>query len=246
MYGLYTPVLLFQAFCVYHAYRKNADQRWYWLILLVPLIGSVIYLYYNLSDPATIKSLREGLKEVVVSNYRIEQLEKALAFSESHTNRVNLADAYVDVGRYKDAIPLYHACLQGFMVDDPPIRIKLLSAYFMNDQYAEAVKMGDELESLREFREAEQRLAYAWALFHLGEPERADQVFQDMDRSFTNYLQRFEYCKFLVRTEKQDTAKAKLSELLAEFEQMQDSERRHSRSSQRDVRALYEDLMRPA
>lgn len=246
MYGLYTPVLLFQAFCIYHAYRNNAGPRWYLLILLIPLIGSVIYLYYNLNDPATVRSLRESLKEVVVSNYHIEQLEKALAFSETHTNRMNLADAYVGAGRYKDAIPLYHACLQGFMTDDPPIRIKLLHAYFMNDQYAEAVKLGDELEALKEFRNAEQRLAYAWALYHLGEMERAEEVFRDMDRSFTNYLQRFEYCKFLVRTEKQDKAKEKLSELLDEFEQMQDSERSHSRSSQRDVRALYEDLMRPA
>lgn len=245
MFGLYS-VLLFQAFCVYHAYRKNVEQRWYWLIMLVPLIGSVIYLVYNLNDRTTIKSFKESLKEVVVSDYRIEQLEKALDFSDSLTNKVNLADAYVEAGRYKDAVPLYKACLQGFMADDPPIRIKLLYAHFMNGNYTDAVKLGDDLEGVKEFRDAEQRLTYAWALFHQGAVERAEQVFQDMDRSFTNYMHRFEYCKFLVRTEKKDTAREKLSELMGEFDQMQDSERRHSRSSQRDIRALYEDLVRPA
>ncbi len=83
MLGLYTPVFLLQAFCVYHAYRNNVEQRWYWLILFFPLFGCIIYLVQNFNSASTIKSLEENVKAVVISNYKIEQLEKALRFSDS-------------------------------------------------------------------------------------------------------------------------------------------------------------------
>lgn len=246
MYGLYTPVLLLQAFCVYHAYRNNAEPRWYWVILLLPLVGSIIYLIYCLGNRSTFKTITANVKENAGSNYRITELEKAVEFTDSVTNKENLADAYMEAGRYRDAIPLYVSCLQGFMADDPALRMKLLYACFMDGDYPEAIRLGQELESEKIFKNAEERLAYAWSLYHHGDHAAAERVFQDVDRTFTNYLHRFEYCKFLIRTNKRDAAKEKLSELLQEFEQMQDGERRQKRSIQHDIRALYEHLAAPA
>ena len=62
MLGLFTPILLLQAFCVYHAYRNNVEQRWYWLILFLPLFGCIIYLVQNFNSASTIKSLEENVK----------------------------------------------------------------------------------------------------------------------------------------------------------------------------------------
>ena len=98
MYGLYTPIFLLQMFCVYHAYRNNAEQRWYWLILLFPLIGCIVYLVHTFNNRDTISAITENVKGVVISNYRIDQLEKALRFSDNVTNKVNLADAYAELG----------------------------------------------------------------------------------------------------------------------------------------------------
>jgi hypothetical protein len=238
MYGLFTPIFLLQAFCIYHAYRNNAEQRWYWLILFFPLIGCIIYLVHNFNNRATLSTLTETVKEVVITNYKLEQLEKALRFSDNHQNRVNVADAYTEVGRYRDAIKLYAACLQGFMSDDPPIRMKLLKAHFMNGDYDKAVTYGEMLESEKSFKGSEERVAYAWSLFHAGKPDVAESVFADMDRSFTNYYQRVEYCKFLLQTEKSESAKEKLTDLLEEFDQMQGSERRLKRNIHREVRDL--------
>src|SRR5688500_8079699 len=152
MYGLYTPIFLLQAFCVYHAYRNNAEQRWYWLIVFFPLIGCLIYLLHNFNNRTTIDTLTENVKEAVISNYKLEQLEKALRFSDNLKNKTNLADAYVENGRYQDAISLYSACLQGFMSDDPFVQMKLLNAHFMNGDYDSAVKYGDKLGSDKSFK----------------------------------------------------------------------------------------------
>jgi hypothetical protein len=61
-------------------------------------------MYHNFYNRNNINTIAEGVKEVVNSNYKIEQLEKALQFSDNITNKTNLADAYVGNNRYTDAI----------------------------------------------------------------------------------------------------------------------------------------------
>jgi hypothetical protein len=242
MYAYYTPILLLQAFCVYHAYKNNVEQRWYWLILFFPLIGCVIYLVQNFSSRTSIDAIAENVKEVVNSNYKIEQLEKALKFSESVTNKLNLATAYMEVERYRDAAALYAESLQGFMADDPAVTMKLCHAHFMDNNFAASVECGARLEPLKAFRNSEERVAYAWALHHAGDTGKAESIFIDMDRSFTNYYHRMEYSKFLIKTGKTELAKEKLRDLVDEFEHMNGPERRLKKNTYREIKDLYTNL----
>jgi len=239
MYGFYTPVILFQAFCLYHAYRNNAEQRWYWFILLFPGIGSAFYLFHHFYNRNGITTLTESIKGTVNSNYRITQLEKALRFSDNIRNRTNLADAYVDFGRYEDAIVLYKESLTGFMADDPGLRMKLLRAYFLNQDYTQAIALGSELEREKSFRNAEPRLAYAWALHYNGKTESAEQIFIDMDKPFTNYRHRLEYSKFLLHNGRQEDLRTKLTDLLEEFDHIRGPERKLYRDIISETKHLY-------
>ncbi len=242
MLGVYTPVILLQAFCVYHAYRNNADYRWYWLIVLFPLIGCGIYLFYHFYNRRNIQTITESVKVVVNRNYKVEQLEKAFQFSDNLTNRLNLADAYVSSGRYDEALKLYRGALTGFMADDPHIRMKLLNALVLNQNYPEAVIVGEALESDAAFRNSEQRLAYAWALYFHGRSESAEKIFMSMDKSFTNYVHRREYCKFLSETGRTEQMKEKLDEMLVEFDHMKGPERRLHRDIIQEVRSMRSSL----
>jgi hypothetical protein len=87
-------------------------------------------------------------------------------------------------------------------------------------------------------------MAYAWALHYKGQPEVAEGIFKDMDRSFTNYRHRLEYCKFLKDTNKAAALKDKLTELMEEFNHMEGSERRTYRDTIREVRDLHASYMR--
>jgi hypothetical protein len=244
MLGLYTPVFLLQAFCVYHAYRNNVEQRWYWLILLFPLFGCIIYLVQNFNSTSTIKSLEENVKAVVIGSYKTEQLEKALRFSDSVKNKIDLADEYVNIGRYVDAIQLYESALQGFMSDDPSLKMKLLNAHFMNADYGAAVQYGDSLKSEATFKNSEVRVTYAWSIYQVGQAALAETIFADMDRSFSNYYHRLEYCKFLIKTEKMELAKEKLTELMLEFDHVKGPERRLNRETFSQVKDLHASYVR--
>ncbi len=239
MIGLYTPLFILQAFCAYHAYRNNAEQRWYWLIICFPGLGCAIYLYHNFYNRNNIQTLTENVKVVVNSNYRLEQLEKAVRFSDNISNKINLADAYLNYQRYADAIVQYKECLTGYMADDPILRMKLLNALYLNQDYELAIEYGQRLESEKQFKNAEQRIAYAWALHLVGKTEVANDVFKDMDKSFTNYDHRVAYCKFLVATDKLKELKDILNELIEELEHMKGPERKLYRNTIPEIKDLY-------
>lgn len=246
MYGFYTPILILQAFCVYHAYRNNAEQRWYWFIMLFPVIGCLFYIYHAFYNRRNMRNIAESLREVVNSNYKIQQLEKNLRFADTVTNRIQLADAYVEIGRHKDAIELYQNCLQGFMDNDPMIRMKLVQGYFSSGEYAKAITYGDSLTSEKAFKNAPARISYAWSLHYNGSSDLAEDVFRDMDRSYTNYEHRTAYCKFLIETKKTEDVKNRLGELMEELEHMKGPERKLYREVKREVYDLYEKNYRTA
>jgi hypothetical protein len=238
MLGLYTPLLALQAFCVYHAYRNNADYKWYWLIIIFPLVGCLIYLYHNFYNRNTVQTITQGVKEVVNSNYRVEQLEKAVRFNDNLSNQVNLADAYVTLARYEEAIKLYSECLAGFMAEDPDLRMKVLHASFMNKDYATSVLYGEMLANEKSFKNSEARVAYAWTLHLSGKKEEAQLVFQDMNKSFTNYAHRLEYGRFLKETNQLESLKELIAELDEEFNHMKGQERRTHRHVIQQIRDL--------
>jgi hypothetical protein len=238
MFGFYTVIILLQAFCLYHAYKNNAEQKWYWFILLFSVIGCLMYLFHNFNNQNGIETMTEGLKVAANSNYKIEQLEKALRHSDNITNKINLADAYVSYGRYGDAVALYLDCLKGFMADDPALRMKLLQTYFLHQDYESAILYGNLLRSEKAFKNSEERLAFAWALHYSGKTDLAEEVFQDMDKSYSNYKHRVEYCKFLIATDKKEALKSKLNDLLEEFEHMKGPERSLHRSIIREIKDL--------
>jgi hypothetical protein len=238
MYGLYTPIILLQAFCVYHAYKNNAEQRWYWFIILFPLFGCGFYLFDHFYNRQSINAITENVKGVLNTNYKIERLEKEVRFNDSIKNRLNLAEAYLEVGRYQDAQRIYEECLTGFMSDDPDLKMKLLHTCYLTQDFSQAVELGKSLASEKRFRDSEARLAYAWSLHYLHQTDEAEQVFKDLDRPFTNYVHRLEYSKLLQSQGRKDELKNKLRDLLDEFEHMRSNEKRFHRDIIRQTRDL--------
>jgi hypothetical protein len=235
-------MLALQGFCLYHAYQSHTDQKWYYLIIFVPYIGCFIYLYDAFYSRRSVTQVTEALKQAVSSNYKIDLLEKEAEFSNSATNNIRLADAYVEVGRTAEAVALYDGCRVGFLADDESLQRKLLKALYLNHEYEKVEALGKELANRKSFKDSEERIGLAWALHKLGKTDQAKQHFDDMNRSFTNYVNRQAYCDFLVATNNLPAAKALTSELAQEFEMMKGPERRVHRDIIRQVADMQQSL----
>lgn len=242
MYGYFYPLLALQAFCIFHAYKTRQDQKWYWMIIFFPYIGCLIYLYDVFYSRRTVTHIAEGLKHVVNSNYRIEQLESAVRFSSSAKSKIDLADAYVTVGRYGEAVALYEDCLKGHLADDTSLKMKLLNAFYHNGQFQDCIGLGEQLTNDKAFRNATERISLALSYHRLGQTELAMREFEAMDRTFTNFIHRHAYAQYLLDTGNVTAAKEKVAELLSEIGMMKDIERRTHREAIGKIRDLSRQL----
>jgi hypothetical protein len=243
MFGFYTPVLILQAFCLYHAYKNNNQQKWYWMIIFFPVGGCLIYLYDSFYNTNKLRNVSEVAKNLVNSNRRIELLERDVKINDSTINKLNLADAYMTINRLEEAVKIYESCLTGFRSEDPVIQMKLLSAYFSTSEYKKVIDLGEKLSNHKEFKNSEERIALGWAYFFLNNSSTAINIFNDLNIAFANYRHRVEYTKLLLRMEKREEAASVLNQLLEEFDLIKGHERSVNRSFAREAKELSKQLV---
>lgn len=237
-------LMAMQGFCLYHAYQNRTDQKWYYIILFIPYIGCLFYLYDAFFNRSTVTEVTETIKHVVNSNYKIEQLEKEAQFNDSATNNMRLADAYMEIGRHAEAAQLYDISRVGFMTDDEGLKRKLIDAWYRAGEFEKCVALEAELKDTKAFRNSLERVSLAWALHKLGRNDEAQKHFDDMNRTFSNYAQRYSYCEFLIATSNLPRARELAGELATEFEMMKGPERRLYREIMRQVANMQQSLGR--
>jgi len=242
MFRFYTPILILQVFTIYQAYRNNADQKWFYLIIFLPFIGSALYLYDTFYNTRNIDNLSEGVKTILQDNYKIEKLKKQLASSDTMTNRLALADEYRTSGKYEKAIEYYEACLTGNYTAAPDILRKLIDCTYQFSDYRAVVTYGNKIKDDKIFRKSEERAYYAWALYETGDTEGAEREFDSMDAYFSNYRQRLEYAKFLKTIGKESKSVDLVDELLREIDSMDKYEKRLKKNITREIFAFRKGL----
>lgn len=238
----FTPLLILQVFCLYHAYTNKVDVKWYFLIILIPLIGSLIYLYYHFVNRQNIKTVSQGVESILNTDSQLLRLEKQMEFSDTVQNKTLVADKYVELGRYLEATDLYESCLEGYNQNDPKTIQKLVKAYYLDENYEKSVSYGNKLKGNPYFLKSEDAICYAWSLYYTGKVEEAEALFSKMDVAFANYIHRMEYAKFLHELDRKEEAIAKLEESISEFDHMESHEKRNMRQTIRAIELLYKEF----
>jgi hypothetical protein len=185
----------------------------------------------------------EGVKNTFVPNYKIARLEKELTYSNTVSNKIELADEYSSAGNPEKALSLYNSCLNGIHKDDPKLLQKIIVNSYLCQDYKSAIKHGNVVKDSIEFRKSEERIAYAWSHYYENQPEIAEQNFKAMDTRFSNYKHRVEYAIFLDKTDRKADAKAKLEELLHEIDAMDRYEQKLKRKVYREIKKVQNQLV---
>jgi len=231
MIRFYSPIFLLQAFCLYHVHKTQKDKSWYYLILFLPLIGSLYYLYDHYFTQRTIDQIADATQSFFTPDATIHALQNEVSFCDTIANRVLLAEAYMEREQYGAAIEHLEHCRRQSFEDDLQINAKLLIAYYYADRAQDAVDLGAQLTGDPDFIKDESYVYYGWSLATIGLESEADAVFQKINQSYTHYAQRMSYLNFLITYQKNDQAQALYTTLQAEIDQMSRMERRVHRDA---------------
>lgn len=230
---------MIQVFCIYHAYKHKTEQKWFWIIIVFPFIGSCIYLYHHFYNRRNIEGLKEGFKETFIENYTIKKLEKELKFSDTYNNRLLLAKEHVNVGNNHRAIEVLETFCEGSYANDYDLNATLLQANYEIDNFQKAVDYGNKIEDVKEFVNSNFLIAYAWANYRIGQISKADQLFEKIDHKYCNYDYRLEYAYFLNETDRKAVALQKLEDLMEEINEMDSYEKNLNKRAAREIKNLY-------
>ncbi len=136
-------IIALQLITLVHAVKNGRTSPWIYLILFLPIIGSLAYIYIEILSQQRMFSL-EGLtafidKLLTRPAQKIARLEKELSFIDTITTRENLAKAYFEAGNMVKAIEYYNSCLNNLPANDLPIRNTLVKLYIKTKQYSQGL-----------------------------------------------------------------------------------------------------------
>jgi hypothetical protein len=223
----YYLIIGLQAFCAFHCIRRGTQQKWIWLIVFLPVIGSLIYIYSEIFTGNRINKVQSGVGAIVNPGGQIKKLETNLKISDTFSNRVTLADAYMQSKMYDKAIDLYESSLSGNFRDNEEVLSSLVIAYYYKERYNDILPLIGKINKSPSFSQSKANLCYIVSLEKNGQNDLAENEFKKIQGRFSNFEARYEYGMFLLRAGRKEEAQDVLSLILEEVPHLSQVEKRH-------------------
>lgn len=224
-FGYYYYIVIgLAAICLIHSYRRDTLNRW--LIVFLPFVGSLIYIYSEILSSRNIRKPKIDLGAVLNPGGKIKKLEDNLRFTDTFANKITLADAYLEAGYIEKAIDLYEGSLTGAFVDNEHVLSQLMVAYFGQERYGDVIKIALKIKGSAKFAGSKSHLLYAEALEYTGKTEQAEAEFKSMKGRYSNFEQRYRYGQFLIRAGKDEEARKLYAEIIEEVPHLSSMEKR--------------------
>jgi hypothetical protein len=228
-YKYYYIVIILQAICVLHCLSKGTYGKWIWIIIVLPFVGSIAYIYTEIIDRNKISEVKSGLGSALFPDAKIKKLEENLKFADTFNNKILLADAYLATRQTEKAIALYENSMTGNFEHNEYACMQLIQAYFEVNNYSKVVEIAGKIKALPQFPRSKAHIQYAWALAYTGNTEQAETEFKTMKGKFSNYEGRYEYSLFLIKMNRSEEAKNLLTEIVYESNHLNGMEKRDNR-----------------
>lgn len=227
---IYYITIGLQAICVIHCLRRGNQNKWIWVIVFLPVIGSLIYIFSEIVTGRQIQQVSSGVGSMINPRGSVRKLEEQLRFSDTFQNRIALADAYLATGRTEDAIDLYEESLTGLFTENEHVAKQMIIAYARVKRYKDIIPLAQRIYRSPQFARSQAHMLYAMALEQTGNSQQAEKEFKMMSGRFSYFEARYQYGLFLMRAGRDDEAKQLFKDMVNEAGHMSARERRYSQA----------------
>lgn len=188
-----------------HAMQTGRPQWWLWVILFVPLVGSLAYVLIELIPEAAnsrrARKVQSTVGDIIAPDREWHKRRDEVALTGSIDARRTFAEECERKGMWKEAADVYASCSEGLFKDDPVIRIGLARAQLGGGDAAAALATLDALQAAHpDINSAEGHLLYARALEGLGNLPQALAEYERVSAYFIGLEARTRFALLLVRT----------------------------------------------
>jgi hypothetical protein len=198
--------------CAVHAYRTQQDQFWMWIVLMLPMAGSLAYVFAVVL-PAW-HAQQRSTRAAEPDQYDVAAARKALERAPSVAGRLKLADSLMANDQPREAAALYAGELSGAFADDPQILNKLAQAQMASGDNDDALATLETLKASGATISRESELARARALAAVGKHDDAITAFQTLLPHYPGEDARGHFANLLLSLGRADEARDVLKEIV--------------------------------
>lgn len=236
----YYFILALQGYCLYHAYKNKSNYYWFFIIIFIPLLGCLVYIFTHVINKNDVSNIAEEITTIINPTKKIKALEKELEFSNTFQNKINLADAYAENTDYKNAILYYENALKSNFKDDPFTLNKLIKCYFNIKNFDKVIECSNKINIEKDFKESVFYLGLS--LENKGNIEDAENQLRKVNKRFSNYEERLELAFFFIRNKKKLDAKEICQDILSEINSMAKQNKRKYRFVTQEAEKIINEI----
>jgi hypothetical protein len=216
----YYLIIALQAYCLYHFFKNRTQYYWVFLIIFVPLIGCAIYLITQVYNKRDAEKIQSDIVSIINPTKKVRDLEKRLEFADTFQNRVNLADAYLEIKDYPNAIIHYKKALEDNIQNDVYVIKQLIEALYSTEDNKGVIHYAEKIENHSEFKKSRAQFVYGLALEKESRFDEAEEHLRQIDARYSFYEERLVLAKFLLNRNKMFDAKEIINEIFSESQYM--------------------------
>lgn len=231
--------LILMVMAIVHFIRRRPDGYWLFVILFLGPLGALIYIAVEVLPDAGL--LRQEFK-VFPRRRRIRELENAVLDNPSAGNFEELGELYLEEGRFRQAREAYDRAISRRTDSPDPFHRRGIAETMLGDFAAAAADFEKVVaaDPTYDFHRAMGLLANAYV--NLGEPQKAETLFQEATRISTSSETYYNYACFLQSQGRTAEARQWAQKLLAKKTNMPGYLRRRERPWFRKANGLLSKL----
>lgn len=227
--------VILQALAIIHFIRRRPDTYWLFIIIFLGPIGAVVYLLIEAVPDFGL--LKQSFK-VFPRRKRIRELEFAILDNPSPGNYEELADLYMEEGRFARARECFDRSISARTDSPDPFYRRGICEVELGD-FPAAVQDLERVVSKDpkyDFHRAAGLLAHAYA--NTGQPDKADSLFRQTIQISTSSETYYNYALFLANQNRVAEAREWVQRILAKKPTMPGYLKRRERPWFRRANAL--------
>ena len=231
--------LLLQGVAIVHFIRRRPDFFWLWIILFFGWMGALVYIVVEVVPDV---GLLRGSFKVFPRRKRIRELQEAVLDNPSAGNYEELADLYLEEGKYAKARQCYDKSISARTDSPDPFYRRGIAAIYMGD-FAAALPDLERViaqDSGYDFHRAAGLLAHVYA--NTGQPQKAEALFPQVTKISTLSETYYNYANFLLAQHREQEAREWAQRILAKRRTMPGYLKRRERPWFRRANALLSRL----
>ena len=212
--------VIIQAFFIFHVFRTGRPYWWAFIILSMPVMGSLIYYFVEVfPNSREHRSARQAGRNIMRSLKPDAEMKRRIEEADicgSIANKAALAEECLAAGLTHDAIKLYQSCLAGPHANDPVLIYGLARSYLENGAHALAMSQIQQLQANHPtFKASEVHLLKARTLEESGNTVGALTEYEDIVPTYVGLEAKCRYALLLKQAGHTKQAEGVFSEIIA-------------------------------